>query len=331
MTNTVLGKKGKLLEYQHLTANPKTRQTWTHSYGNKLGRLAQGMPGRAKGTDTIFFIPRHKVPKEREKDVTYGLITCSIRPEKLDKPNRTRLVAGGDRVHYPFNMGTPATNLLTVKLLINSVILTPGAKIFMMDIKNFYLCTPMTRYKYMRLKLSDMLEDMIKHYRLLQIATPDGYVYCKICQGMYGLPQAGIIAQELLDKRLKKHGYFQSKTTPGLWTHEWHLIAFTLVVDNFGIKYVGEEHAEYLLKMVQKYYKCSFDADGERYCGLTIKWDYDGKKAHLSMPKYVTNALKRFQQPPPPVRQNQPHPHIAKTYWTRVQHANPIGDSPPPQ
>jgi hypothetical protein len=57
MANAVLGKKGKLLEYQHLIVNPKTRQTWTHSYKSKLGRLAQGMPGHTKGMDTIFFIP----------------------------------------------------------------------------------------------------------------------------------------------------------------------------------------------------------------------------------------------------------------------------------
>ena len=220
MANSVLGENGELLEYRHLTANPKTRETWTHSYGNELGRLAQGMPGRVKGTDTIFFIPRQAVPKERTKDVTYGLITCLIRPEKIEEPNRTRLVAGGDRVHYPFDAGTPTADLLTVKLLINSIISTPGARFFTMDIKNFYLCTPMERYEYMRLKLSDMPDDVIAHYKLRDIATPDGYVYCEIRQGMYGLPQAGIIAQELLAKRLKEHGYSQSETTPGLWTHE---------------------------------------------------------------------------------------------------------------
>ncbi len=57
MANSVLGKQGKLLEYWHLITNPKTRATWIHSYGNKLGHLAQGMPGQAKGMDTIFFIP----------------------------------------------------------------------------------------------------------------------------------------------------------------------------------------------------------------------------------------------------------------------------------
>jgi hypothetical protein len=87
MANSVLGENGELLEYRHLIANPKMRAIWTHSYGNELGRLAQGIPGQTKGTDTIFFIPRHKVPRERAKDVTYGLITCLIRPEKLK--NRT--------------------------------------------------------------------------------------------------------------------------------------------------------------------------------------------------------------------------------------------------
>ncbi len=152
------------------------------------------------GMDTIFFIPKDKVPRARAKDITYGLITCLIRPEKTNKPNRTRLVARGDRVHYPFNVGTLAANLLTIKLLINSVISTPGERFFMMDIKNFYLCTPMTRYEYMQLKLSYMPEDIITHYLLLNIATPDKYVYCEICQGMYGLLQAWIIAQELWQK-----------------------------------------------------------------------------------------------------------------------------------
>ncbi len=88
-----------------------------------------------------------------------------------------------------------------------------------MDIKNFYLKTPMVRYEYMHLKLADMPDDVIEHYKLHDVATPDGYVYCEIRKGMYGLPQAGIIAQELLAKRLKEHGYSQSETTPGLWNY----------------------------------------------------------------------------------------------------------------
>ena len=53
---------------------------------------------------------------------------------------------------------------------------------------------------------------------------------------MYGLPQAGIIAQELLQEQLAKVGYHQSKIIPGLWTHVTKKTYFTLVVDNFAIK-----------------------------------------------------------------------------------------------
>jgi hypothetical protein len=63
MTDSILDKQGELLKYHHLIANPKTRTTWTHSYGNKLGWLVQGMPSRVKGTDMIFFIPRDRVPR----------------------------------------------------------------------------------------------------------------------------------------------------------------------------------------------------------------------------------------------------------------------------
>jgi len=202
MANSVIGDNGELLEYRHLVANPKTRSTWTHSYGNELGRLAQGMPGRNTGTSTIVFIKKDQVPRARAKDVTYGLITTLIRPEKNEEPNRTRLVAGGDRVHYPGDAGTPTADLLTVKILLNSTISTPNAKFMTMDIKDFYLNTPMAWYEYMQLRISDIPEDVIAHYKLNEIATPEGYIYCEIQKGMYGLPQAGIIAQQLLKERL---------------------------------------------------------------------------------------------------------------------------------
>jgi hypothetical protein len=198
-----------------------------------------------------------------------------------------------------------------------------------MEIKNFYLCTPTARYEYMHLKLFNMPEGVIAHYHLLDIATPNGYDYCKICQGMYGLMQAGIIAQEVLAKRLKEHGYYQGKTTPGLKTHEWHPITLSLVVDNFGVKYIREEHAQHLLQSVQKFYTCSFEKEGERYCRLTIKWDYAGKKVHHSMPSYIEKAIKQLQHPPPIIPQDKLHQHLNKMYGAKVQHANPLSTSPP--
>jgi hypothetical protein len=168
-----------------------------------------------------------------------------------------------------------------------------------MDIKNFYLNTPMASYEYMRLKLSDIPANVIEHYKRNEIATPNGYIYCRIQKGMYGLPQAGINAQEILADQLKLHGNSQSRTTPGLWKHNCRPIVFSLVVNNFGVEYVGEENAQHLLDTIQKFYKCLCNWDGEGYCSLTIKWDYEGRKVHLLMPTYVQKALKCFQHPPP--------------------------------
>jgi hypothetical protein len=122
-----------------------------------------------------------------------------------------------------------------------------------MDIMDFYLNTPMARYKYMQLCIADMPKDVIKLYNLRDKATPDSYIYCEIQKGMCGLPQAGIISQQLLKKRLQKHDYHQSQTTPALWKHDTRPINFSLVVDNFRVKYVGKVNTQHLLDTVGQY------------------------------------------------------------------------------
>ncbi len=74
----------------------------------------------------------------------------------------------------------------------------------------------------------------------------DGYVYMEIRIGMYGLPQASILANKLLKLRLVRHGYFKQPHTPGLWKHASQPIWFNLCMDNFGIKYIGDEHLKHL-------------------------------------------------------------------------------------
>jgi hypothetical protein len=181
----------------------------------------------------------------------------------------------------------------------------------------------------MQLCIADTPDNVIKHCNLRDKATPDGYIYCEIQKGMYGLPQAGIIAQQLLEERLQKHGYRQSQTTPGLWKHDTGPISFSLVVDNFGVKYVGKENTQHLLDTVRHYYKCSCNWKGEQYFGLTLKWDYEGKKVHVLMPGYVSKALTHFQHPPPVKSQDQPYPHAKPNYGAKTQHAMAEDTTPP--
>jgi hypothetical protein len=116
---------------------------------------------------------------------------------------------------------------------------------------------------------------------------------------MYGLPQAGILANQLLALRLAIHGYHQKTLTPGLWRHVTRPIQFTLVVDNFGVQYVGKDHAQHLIDALEADYTVSKYWTGGLYCGITLKWNYVSKHVDLSMPGYIKDALHKFQHPLP--------------------------------
>jgi len=108
--------------------------------------------------------------------MTYGRTVCDVREHKEEK-HRTRLRVGGDRINYPDDCGTPIADLLTVKLLRNIVVSTKNAKFMTLDIKTFYLNTPLSRYEYLRLRLDNFPEDVIAQYNLKDIVTSNGYVY----------------------------------------------------------------------------------------------------------------------------------------------------------
>ena len=151
---------GKMLSYRDLLKHEKLGPDWQKSSADKFGRLAQGVGNRIKGTDTIKFIRKEEVPLDRQKDVTYASFVCKVRPEKKE-PNRTRCVAGGNLINYPWDVDTATAEMLLVKIFFNSIISTPGAKFMTMDIKDFYLATPMKRKEYMCIKLTGIPQEII--------------------------------------------------------------------------------------------------------------------------------------------------------------------------
>ena len=122
---------------------------------------------------------------------------------------------------------------------------------------------------------------------------------------MYGLPQAGLLENEFLEKRLNKRGYRQSKFFPGFWAHDWRPVQFTLVVDGFVVKYVGEDQAIHLKNTIEENYTVTTEQDGRRYIGITLDWDYKRRQVHLSMSNYVTKSLKQFKHK---LKKNQHQP-----------------------
>jgi hypothetical protein len=272
---------GKSLKHNESITKLKYRIKWMRSTANEINRLYN--------TNTIRFIQRSNIPTGRK--VTYGSFVVDTKDHKEEK-ERTRLTVGGDQIEYPGDKSTRTAGLTTAKILINSVISTPGAKLLVIDIKKLCVNTPLGRFEYMIINLSSLPQETIDKYDLLNLAQ-DRKVYIKIQKGMYGLPQAGILTNELLQHNLAKHGYRPTQHTNGLWTHDTRPISFSLVVDDFGVKYVGREHAEHLMACIKKKYNISSDWNGTAYCGLTLEWDYKNQKVDLSMPGYIKAALNK--------------------------------------
>lgn len=111
---------------------------------------------------------------------------------------------------------------------------------------------------------------------------------------------------------LKRSGT-KKYNTPGLFKHVWRPVWFTLVVDNFGIKYIRKKHAEHLLTVLNKYYDMERDWDGSLYYGISLTWNYEAGYVDISMPKYVGKNLIKYKHEPPKRPQYCPYKPAPKT------------------
>jgi hypothetical protein len=74
---------------------------------------------------------------------------------------------------------------------------------------------------------------------------------------------------------------------------------FSLVVNDFEVKYIGKEYANHLFSALEEHYKASTNWAGKLYCGLTLQWDYNACTVDISIPGYVAAALHQFQHTMP--------------------------------
>ena len=163
--------------------------------------------------------------------------------------------------------------MIATKILLNSIVYTPGAKFINSDIKYFNLNTPMLRYKYMHIAISMITLDIIDACNVL-LLIKSGHVIVEICKGMYVLPQASKITHDLLVEHLSKFGCFPAHHTPGLCHHSTRNIRFCLVIDNFGVKYINTDDAKHLNVALAILYKIALYWSGALYLGPTLKWNH---------------------------------------------------------
>ena len=163
-----------------------------------------------------------------------------------------------------------------------------------MDISNFYIHTALQDYQYMRFHINMVPQEIINKYNLNKIVEPDRYCYTEIRKAMYGLKESAFFANKELKRILALEGYVPAKFTPGLFVHKTQDIAFSLVVDNFGIKYINKKDAKHLLETIQQRFPVKAEWEPTFYLGITLEWDWKNQTCKLLMPGYVKQALLKF-------------------------------------
>ena len=188
--------------------DPALKGLWVPAMSKELHCLAQGKEGVPVGINTIFYLTHDEIRHVPEDcTIMYARIVIDHCPQK-DNPNWVCITTGCNLIDYPYKLTTRTADMVSAKIMWNSIISTPGDKFGDADIKNMYLKTPRDWYEYMQMPLKVFPDDIISHYNLHKKAF-NGYVYMEIWQGMHGLPQASILANKLLLQCLGRHGYFK--------------------------------------------------------------------------------------------------------------------------
>ena len=317
-----LDEDGNKLVYHRAKAGPNGA-LWENAAGQEISRLIESQTGS--------WVHLSDIPKARK--IAYYNPRCRTKIKNGELVYRVRGTIGGDQVDFDGDTAAYTASMQTLKLLLNSVVSTEGGKFATADIKDYYLGTPLldkhgnAAVEYMRIALDHIPADVQEKYDLAQFAH-NGAVYMKIAKSIYGLPQAGRQAQDRLVKHLKADGYLQCKNTPSLFRHNTRDIAFTLVVDDFGIKYTKEEDLEHFLATLRKLYEITEDrALTQKYVGITIYHDRAAHTIQLSMPGYVAMALVRFNMETA-TGANSPAIYVPPEYGAKVQYDEVDDDTP---
>jgi hypothetical protein len=136
---------------------------------------------------------------------------------------------------------------------------------------------------------------------------------------MYGLPQARVVANPLLEIHLATKGYYQCQHTPGLWHHICQNITFCLVVDNFGIKVTSMHNMDHLVNALKEHYTVVVNMTDSLFCGIHLTWNYLQGRVDCHIPGYINKAVPKYQHPIPVSPQHAPYKAAPIQYGARVQ------------
>jgi hypothetical protein len=107
-------------------------------------------------------------------------------------------------------------------------------------------------FEYMKFPLLLFPLWMIEQYNCKKLQL-DGWVCIEMRRAVWGIPQAGILANKCLRQKLAPFGYSECINTPVLWHHKSRPITFILVVDNFGVKFLNRDDVDHLIATIKKH------------------------------------------------------------------------------
>jgi hypothetical protein len=272
-----------------------------------------------KGMNAMFVMTHNEIAHayQAKKFFTFANPVVNYRPQKED-PNCICIMAMGNLITYDGELSVRTVDINTAKLHWNSVVSTPNAKYMCLDIKKIYLTAALKYFEYMKMPLSLFPIWIVEQYNLTKHAK-DGWVHLEMRRAVWGLPQAGILANKRLQHKLAPYGYYECINTPGLWYHESRQITFMLVVDDFGVKYVNQDNVNHLIASIKKTYTLTKDWTGNVYCGIKLRWDYENCTVDISMPGYIKKKLQEFEHATPTKPQHCPYSPAPKQFQSKAQ------------
>ena len=235
---------------------------WQLAMCKELGRLTTGYictkdpTHTVTGMKTCEFICKQDISKGTT--ATYVHIVANYREQKAD-PYRVRCTVGGNLIDFPGDTSTKVVDLVTVKILINNILSTPGACAACINIKDFFLNNKLPKPVYIRFKQDSIPREFWNQHNLDWFADADGYIYGKVWKGMYGLPQAGRVADDHLWPCLADAEYKPTAITPGLFKHSTNSIISSLMVDDFMAQYTSHANLTHLESTLRQYYEITVD------------------------------------------------------------------------
>ena len=301
---------GTPFTYNRLRKGPDG-ELWKIEYGTEIAKLLDSktlcpqhwkdQPIDQRG-NTTYFNPQVKEKLDSNRDIT----------------RRVRGTLGGNKIKYDGPTSSPVADIVTIKSHQHTVISDrrnhgTDTRYATLDLSDFYLGSSLDSPCWVDIPTEDIPMAILLQYNLLQYISK-GKIRCRVDGTMYGHPVAGRIAHLDLVAHLATHGYIQDPNIPCLFSHTTSPISFTLVVDDFGVKYCNRDDFDELVRVLELRYKLKTDLSGAKYIGVRLEWDYKENALWHDMPTTCDAAISRFCPNGPPPPQKSPGKYLPPKY-----------------